>query len=79
MKDIVLITGALICGTLLVIMTLANLVYVIKMKMIDRLAESPEESIKRYENNLFVRIGRAIASAPFGPYSHSKERYRDGK
>ena len=79
MKDIVLIAGVLICGTLLVALTLVKLVYVIQMKNLDRLAESTEESLKRYENNLFVRIGRAIAGALFGPESHSGTRYSDGK
>ena len=77
MKDIVLITGVLICGTLLVALTLVNLVYVIQMKNLDRLAESTEESLKRYENNLFARIGRAIAGALFGPDSRSDFRYKD--
>ena len=79
MKLFILLTGVLVYGILLAIILLVNLVYFIQMKMIDRLFESPEESIKRYENNLFVRIGRAIAGTLFGPDSHSKERYRDGK
>jgi len=77
MKDIVLITGVLICGTLLVALVFYKVIFVIQMKNLDRLAESTEESLKRYENNLFVRIGRAIAGALFGPDSRSDFRYKD--
>lgn len=79
MKDFVLITGGLICGILLGAIIFYKVIFVIQIKEIDRLAESTEESIKRYENNLFVRIGRASAGALFGPGSHSGTRYGDGK
>jgi len=75
MKDVILIAGVLICSILLIFLCLGQAVYFIQMKMLDRMAESPEESLKRYENNLFVRIGRALIGALFGPDSHSRGRY----
>lgn len=74
MKDIILISGVLICAILLIVLTLSNLVFVIRMKKVDRLAESCEDSLKRYENNFFRKLFHAIAGALFGPESHSINR-----
>ena len=61
METFILLAGILVCGILLAIIFLVNLVYFIQMKILDRIAESIEESIKRHENSLFEKIRRAIA------------------
>jgi hypothetical protein len=60
---------------LLIALIVLRIIWFFSDRALDRMAESTEESMSRYERNIFVRLYRAIIGALFGPDSHSSNRY----